>query len=299
MKTIGIIDLGSNSMRISVVCISGNLHNTIFMDRRTVKLSENMNTDMYLKTEAIERTVNALEEYKKVFNEFGVERIVAVATAAVRKAKNGGEFIKYVKERTGINIGIIDGKKEAEYDFFAIKYSMDINDCIIIDIGGGSTEIIGIRSGELENYISVPFASRNITEMYLSPENEQTILNAEKEILKIFKNIDWLENFNGVPIVGLGGCLRAIGRADCTGKGIEYKSGYEMDLTSINAFYENIKKMSLPERIKVFGESKGDIILGGLIPFISLVDIVKPKHMLVSDKGVKDGIIYAILKNMI
>lgn len=299
MKTVGIIDLGSNSVRVSAVRFSDDKsYKIVFADKSTVKLSENMNSDMQLKPEAMERTITTLKEYKKIFDTLDVERIVAVATAAVRKAKNGEEFLEKVKREAEINIEIIDGKKEAEFDFLAVKNSMPLSDCIIMDIGGGSTEIIGMRNGELMNFISVPWASRNITEMYLSPETSERILNAEKEIFDIFERIEWLKCYQNVPIIGLGGCLRAIGKAESNKNEDVFYSGYKVDINSVKALYGEIKNMSVEKRIECIGKSKGDIILGGAMPFMSVIKLIHPECLYVSDKGVRDGIIYAVSNNV-
>ena len=299
MKTVGIIDLGSNSMRASVVCFSEKTYKTIFMDKRTVKLSENMNNDMKLKPEAISRTIDALNEFKSIFQSLNVDSTVAVATAAVRKAMNGKEFLAKVKNETGIAIEIIDGKKEAEFDFLSVKDTVDFEDYIIMDIGGGSTEIIGIRSGKLKDFISLPYASRNITELYLTPENKQNILIAEKKIFDIVNEIDWLKSYKNVPIIGLGGCLRVIGKADASIRKLNFEPGYSVDIKSVMDLYNKTKAMSLHERIKLFGESKGDIILGGAMPFISVVNITNTNNLYISDKGVKDGIVYSVLMDTI
>lgn len=298
MKKVGIIDLGSNSVRISVVSFEAQSYRTVFMDRCTVKLSENMNSDMYLKPDAIERTIKVLSDYKKIFDSMSVEQIYAVTTAAVRKAKNGEGFIATVKEETGIQFEIIDGKKEAEFDYLAVKHSMNLSDCIIMDIGGGSTEIIGIRSGELNDFISIPLASRNITEIYLSPETPQKVTDAEASVFKHFNSIDWLKKYKGVPIVGLGGCLREIGKVDSNKKNKPFKSGYKVDIESVKTLYNEIKKMPIEKRIEVIGESKGDIILGGAMPFMSVLKIIEPSYLCVSDKGVRDGIVYSIIEKI-
>ena len=299
MKTVGIIDLGSNSVRASVVCFSEKSHKTIFMDKRTVKLSENMNNNMKLKPEAMIRTIDALNEFKTIFLTLGATNIIAVATAAVRKAANGKEFLAKVKTETSIDLEIIDGEREAEFDYLAVKNTVDFEDYIIMDIGGGSTEIIGIRSGKLCDFFSIPYASRNITEVYLSPENKQSILNAEKKIFDIVNEIKWLKSYKNVPIIGLGGCLRAIGKADASIHKVEFKTGNIVDIQFIKDLYNKTKEMSINERIELFGESKGDIILGGAIPLISVINILNPSGLYVSDKGVRDGIVYSVLNDSI
>lgn len=297
MSKIGIIDLGSNSVRVNIVLIEKESFKTIFSDRNTVKLSENMNSDMQLKPKAIQRTIDALLEYKNLFDTMGVDKIHAVATAAVRKAKNGNDFLKLAKAKTGISIQVIDGKKEAEYDYLAVKETMNISDCVIMDIGGGSTEIIGVRSGKVQNFISIPLASRNITETFLLEENSQKITDAENFVYKHISSVAWLSDFEKSPIIGLGGCLRALSKVICEKNNIIFKSGCKIDISEINSLYEKLKSMSLKDRITLVGEDRGDIILGGAIPFMTVSKIINPSILYVSDKGVRDGIIYSILES--
>ena len=294
MKTVGIIDSGSNSMRLSVVCFSESAFDIIYQGRMPVKLSENMNSDMLLKDEAAGRTISALKEAKKIFSEFGADYTVAVATAAVRKADNGKEFIEKVKDETGILINVIDGGKEAEYDFLAVKNSLGLSDCLAIDIGGASTELIGICSGELKNYISVPLASRNITEIYLSKESSETVLNAENKIYECFSKIEWLKDYDGLPIVGLGGSLWSINTSGCIRKEADNK----IPLDSAAELYDKVKGMTVKERKRLVGENKGDVILGGLMVFMTVIKIASPSYLFISDKGVKDGIIYEIFEDI-
>ena len=143
-------------------------------------------------------------------------------------------------------------------------------------------------------------ASTDIVNMgYEASEEVQTIVDsAEKKIFDIVNEIDWLKSYKNVPIIGLGGCLRVIGKADASIRKLNFEPGYSVDIKSVMDLYNRIKAMSLHERIKLFGESKGDIILGGAMPFISVVNITNTNNLYISDKGVKDGIVYSVLMDI-
>lgn len=296
MKKVAIIDLGTNSVRVCVCQIENNKHRIVFMDRSSVMLGKDMTEDNILNPDAIKRTIDAICEYKKIFSELGVEYTYAVATAAVRKAKNKEFFLQYFKEKTGITLNIISGEDEAKYDYLAINDTINLSDYLIMDIGGGSSEIIGVKSGELTDFISIPLASRNITEKYLTPENEKNILNAENIVFEEFSKVSWLKNYSNLPIVGIGGCFKAIGKSVSEKSNLEFTPIFKTEYSEISNLYGEVKTLSVEERIKLIGKSKGDIILGGMMPFMSVSKIVSPSKIYFTAKGVTDGIIYELSK---
>lgn len=291
---VAVIDLGSNSVRISIAEVSCDAAKLVYAEKSRVKLSENMNNDMILKEPAKERTVSVLKDYKSMIEKFGCSAVFAVATAAVRKAANGGEFIKKVFDETGIDIKIISGEQEAKYDFYGVKTTLKISDFVIMDIGGGSTEIIGAKGGRLCNFVSIPFGSRSITEQWLKDETEENKKNAEKKVFEEIKKVEWLGEFCGVPVVGLGGCLKAVGKVEAEKCGARLKNNFHVPFESIEKLYSHVKQISVSERVKIkgIGESRGDIILGGLMPFMSVAKIISPHELIVSGGGIRDGILY-------
>ncbi len=298
MKLVAVVDLGSNSVRMSIADISGDGFETIFMKRNVIKLSENMNDDMMLKEPAILRAEKALLEFKQIAESYGCEKIYSVATAAVRKAKNKDMFLNYIEEKTGLCIEVIDGDKEAEYDYFGVLENTDEEDFLIMDIGGGSTEIIGVKNRKLSDYISIPMGSRSITEQYLKGETENKIDNALEIFIQETDKLLWLEKFNNLPIIGLGGCIRAVGKAESFVSGNEFKNGLSINTERVYDLFDKLRLMTVEERCSLegIGEARGDIIIGGLIPFLATARKVCATKLIISDSGIRDGII-SCLKN--
>jgi exopolyphosphatase/guanosine-5'-triphosphate,3'-diphosphate pyrophosphatase len=142
---IAIIDCGTNTFNLLVKDISSNeiTHNS----KISVRLGEGRNEELLLADEAIDRALDALAKHKATALENGVKDIVAVATAAVRTAKNTSVLIEKAATQLGININVIDGDKEAGLIYKGVAEGVQFKDAttLIMDIGGGSTEFILLR----------------------------------------------------------------------------------------------------------------------------------------------------------
>lgn len=289
--TIALIDLGSNSVRIEVVRIENNSYKSLLKLRKTVRLSENMTADMQLKAEPMRRTIEALTEFKQEAERLGAAKIRTVATAAVRKAENRQDFISAVKRDTGIELEILTGDREAYYEFLGVIGSTNIKDCLISDIGGGSCELIYSRSGELHRAISLPIGAVNLSERFFDGGEDTASRSSAKEyVLSQIKNIDWLPECNGLPIVALGGSARILGKAN----GNDNSAVTELSVTRAKELFKLIGEASVEERKNIRGmePDRADIIGGGLLPLECLTEFIQPSSLLISDCSLRDGLIF-------
>ncbi|HOJ43061.1 MAG TPA: hypothetical protein PK800_02975, partial [Syntrophorhabdaceae bacterium] len=153
------IDIGTNTvlMLLASVDDKNTLHE--IMDISTItRLGEGLKDTGYIQGHAMQRTIIALETYLNITKSHGVDKILCVGTSALREAKNSIEFLKKVEKDTGLNIKIISEKEEAYYTYLSVLKDEKIrcDDCIIVDIGGGSTEIIRVSKSEFVDYVSIP-----------------------------------------------------------------------------------------------------------------------------------------------
>ncbi|MGB4439432.1 MAG: exopolyphosphatase, partial [Sedimentibacter sp.] len=295
-ENIAIIDLGSNSVRIIIIKINSNgSYKMIEQLKEMVRLSEGMWKDNFLREEAMERTIIALKKFKNITRAQNVNKIVAVATAAVRNAVNGNEFLERVIEETGFNIEIISGTEEAYLDYLGVINSIAVNDCIIIDTGGGSTELILVKDRKLQNSISIPYGSVNLSEKYFD-EEEISVDNLNKVIdyiKEIYKSLTWLEQETKLTIVGLGGSIRTLAKIHKRKYGLISQPihNYGIDSNDVNDLFEYVINTKKNERKEIPGLNKErtDIIVGGLIPLKILLDYIKPKKIVVSGNGLREG----------
>ncbi len=165
-----VIDLGSNSARMTIWEIEQEVVKPIKRLKEMVRLSEDMGPDRVLQPAAMDRTLKALQGFKTELNKYADIDLKAVATAAVRQAKNQKEFLKRVKNEAGLIINVIPGTREAEYDFLGVINTLPIQNALIMDTGGASTELILVQNRKLQHLVSIPFGSVNLSERFLNPD---------------------------------------------------------------------------------------------------------------------------------
>lgn len=302
MERLAVIDLGSNSIRMSIFEIekSGKFNQTGAY-RNMIKLSEGMSDDMCLKPEAQLRAIKALLEYKHILDTKGITKIRAVATAAVRKARNGVQFVASAKDVAGIDIEVIDGEYEAELDCLAVSKAVGCSNGIICDIGGGSTEFIAIKNGKIQKpAVSVPMGSRSLTEEFFAEgETAEAIDKAKRFVNSRLDEIPWLDGMSNVPIVGIGGTLRAFAKYHMGDTGKDAVNCHNISSDEIDRLFMSIATATPHERQMMagIGKERCDIILGGLIPFMRLKERINSPRLIVADVGVREGILFEFLEN--
>ncbi len=296
MRKIAVVDLGSNSIRMSIFDEQGN---TLFANRQTIRLSEGMTDDMILRAEPQMRAVSALAEYKRIMDNEGIAKYRVVATAAVRKAKNKSEFLNLVESATGIAIDVIDGTQEAALDCLAVSKHLKIEKGIICDIGGGSTELIGISKSDSAPMVSIPYGSRGICELFFKEgETPEAIQNAQDFADKLVLENDWLKDFKVATLVGIGGTLRALAKLDAEDFGQSAIEGYEVSTERLTEIIEKIEKADFEERKQMAGiGERADIIMGGLVLAGAVLNAVNPQRIAVADVGVREGVFWNIIEN--
>ncbi len=296
---LAIIDLGSNSVRMIIMKIFDNgSYKMIDQAKEMVRLSEGMSEDGMLQPVAVERTVEALKLFRKLIEYYGVPRTIAVATAGVRNAANGQEFVRKVADETGFEFDVIPGEMEAYYDYLGVINTIDVDNCVIIDIGGGSTEIIRVEKRRLRNSVSIPFGAVNMTEKFMGKgETEHDKLEKlEKMIRDKLRGLGWLDDAAGLPVVGLGGSVRTVAKINKRAKGyfIEGLHNYIMEPAEVQEVYRKVTEAKISERKEMPGlqKDRADIISGGLVPLKVLMEYIDSKMLVVSGNGLREGVFF-------
>lgn len=307
MKNLAVIDLGSNSVRMTISRISDDgTYETVAQEKEYVRLSENMGVEKILQPEAIERTIGALKNFKTIYSKLDHLNIVAVATAAVRQATNQKQFLKRVKNDIGINLNVISGTREAYYDYVGVSETLPATNAVIIDTGGASAEIVLVQNGKVSNLISIPIGSVTLSSKFdLADDIAATeVFKAMIFVNKIFQSVWWLRNGLNLPIIGLGGSNRTLAKINRRFNNLLDTNdihGYQLRDDAINETFERIIGMNLDERKKAPGINKerADIIVGGLIPVILLMNYLDSDRIMFSTSGLREGILFERLHDII
>ena len=294
---VAIIDLGSNSIRMNVIDICDS--NAVVLEniRRIVRLSEGMGDEKLIRQNAVDRTLAVLKDFKKIIDDMAVDEVRAIATAALRSAKNSELFTVPASE-IGIEFEIISGEREAYYDYMGVVNTLPVSDCMIVDIGGASTELIYVKDGKNTDMVSIPMAAVNITEKYFSGTvaDDKELDFAVEQFADRLREVDWLKNVSYVNIVGIGGTIRALAKMQNIAD--EEVHGFTMskELT-FNKIYELVK-MPIEVRASIDGIGKGraDIILGGVVPLLAIMDYINSPKLISCVSSLREGVMYDILK---
>lgn len=294
---VAIIDLGSNSIRMNVIDICDS--NAVVLEniRRIVRLSEGMGEEKLIRRNAVDRTLAVLKDFKKIIDDMAVDEVRAIATAALRSAKNSELFTVPASE-IGIEFEIISGEREAYYDYMGVVNTLPVSDCMIVDIGGASTELIYVKDGKNTEMVSIPMAAVNITEKYFSGTvaDDKELDFAVEQFADRLREVDWLKNVSDVNIVGIGGTIRALAKMQNIAD--EEVHGFTMskELT-FDKIYELVK-MPIEARASVdgIGNGRADIILGGVVPLLAIMDYINSPKLISCVSSLREGVMYDILK---
>lgn len=299
-QKLAIIDLGSNSVRMNIMGINARGGYAVYdQAKEMVRLSEGLSSDGLLKDEPVDRTLKALEYFSNLIEVYGVTEVHALSTAAVRQAKNQSDFVEKVYQQTGLKLRILSGEEEAYYDYLGVINAIALNDAIIVDIGGGSTEIILVRNRRLVNAISIPFGSVILTERFFKGEKtkKKDIQACEAFLLKLLKDISWLKKGKNIPIIGLGGVIRTIGKVD---RNMNRYSGelmhnYQLTDEELKNVFDLIHTCDVKDIDKIEGISKrrADIMTMGIMPIKVLQKLLQSPSLVISSNGLREGYFFA------
>lgn len=273
------IDIGSNSIKLAVVdAAASDSFAVIAREKDFVRLGHETLRKEHLDPPAIERAAESIKRFRSIAEARGAERIIAIATASVREARNSAEFIKEIEERTGVRVEILSGIEEARLIGLAAAQGCTPRGMtsVNLDIGGGSTEISVIRDGATRSLFSVKLGAVACTERFFSsdPPKSKELSSLRAEIRGAFERpVRELRHARWQQATGTSGTILAIGsilRLQAVNDGGEEEQGAQpaetaVALNSLARLNVRLASMSVAERRNVQGisEQRAEIIVAG------------------------------------
>lgn len=299
---LAIVDLGSNSTRMVVEELQANGEYRELKRRKIdTRLAEGMQENAgALTKEAMNRVLDALREFQEVYQQYPDVQVRGIATAAVREATNQAEFLDFVKSAIGLDIQVLSGDKEAYYDYLGVTTSLpEIHNAWLLDTGGASVELVEIIDQNDAHSTSLPFGAVNLSERF-NLDQEVTDLSAVElamqSVQRQYFELGWLTNEVNRPVVLLGGANRVLARMDRQRKGLPNTSdfhGYRMQASDIVEIFKEMVLMPRSERQVLLNKdaNRADIMLGGLVPLVVLLNQTNATEVLFSSSGVREGLL--------
>lgn len=299
MHRCGIIDLGSNTIRLVVYEVKKSPgerltkkdFSTLISTKKTVGLS-NYVIDGQLSDAGIERAAEVLSDMIGRAKVVNCDSVSIFATAVLRNCNNSKAAVKAIEKRIGCRIDMISGEKEARLDFVGASCDRKISSGTLIDIGGGSTELVQIAGGKAGNVESISMGSVSTYASFVrhvlpTPAEIDAIAKALSERLDRLNNA---KSYRCSTLYGVGGSIRALGKLDALLLGQEKKSR-ELDRGDIARLTEALRGTSsdfthaltkaAPDRIHTIG--------CGLVILSTVMDTLGAKRIEICKYGVREG----------
>lgn len=216
MKSIekcAIIDIGSNTIRMNIYEVDDGAINKLLSKKKMLGMSNYVEDDK-LTDKGIKKCIKVLADYKDTLEKMHIEEIYPFGTAGIRNIKNSDEVIQRIADSTSIKIDLISGESEADCVYRGVSSIYDATNCGIVDIGGGSTEIIIVEDGNVKNEISMPIGSLNLHHSYINttifPQKDE-VKEIKRHIRSVINDYKIFKLPKGMKFYGVGGSIRAAG----------------------------------------------------------------------------------------
>jgi len=296
------IDLGSNTIRaIEIECIT---LKKVSEYEKIVKTADKLHKTGYISDEAVERILKAIDEMRGKLNlESGV---IAVTTEAIRRAENGQDVIDFIKQVTGIEFQIIDGKKEAYYTLLAVvnrlkKLNFKAKSFILVDIGGGSTELIFFNDNSV-SVKSFPIGIVTTAQKYRTKENIIANLPLEMDEMKVFIDDYYKVAEKPDMFVSTAGTPTTVAAMKL---GMNYKTynaervnGVYLQKEDLEEQMKHLLSLDKKSRQELVGVGREDLIVAGILIFEHLYDLLGFDRACVVDDGLREGVAIAKCKEI-
>ncbi len=284
-----VIDIGSNSMRMAVFHKTSRFAFHIVHEvKSSVRLAEHAyKNGGYLQHDAMERASSAIEEFLLVASSFKVRKILCVATSALRDAPNKSDFIQRIQREHSLSIKVIDGDKEAYLGGIACANLLPKMDAIGVDVGGGSSEFVLLSGGNILQTISLNIGTVRLKELFMDNNDVQGAVNYIDEALKS------LPFEVTQTLIGIGGTFRALSHGIMKKEAYPLRKlhGFTTSDTTFKSFCDSILDAT-PKKLKSLNikSDRFDTIKSGTLIFLRILNHLKPKTLVCSGAGVREGV---------
>ena len=299
------IDLGTNTVRLLVAEVTGpGRFNTGAAEQRVTRLGEGMSASGRLGDIPAARTTAAVAEYAAHARRAGAERVAIGATSAVRDAANGREFAAALERATGETVTIISGEREAALTLAGVLGGVgDVaGDTVIFDIGGGSTEYIRARDGRAAAAVSLRLGVVPLTERHPFPDPvEPARFRALHDEVAARLAAELPEAIRRAPIarlVGSAGTATTLAALDLglTTYDPERVQGHTLTRAAIETQFRRLAALSVTERaaLPCVEAGRADLMMPGSAIVLATLDLLRVDRMVVSDWGLREGILISL-----
>jgi len=293
-----VIDLGTNTFRLLIAEVDESGIRQVYSENQIARLGEGFSEKKWFRPVAMERAIRILDSFKKTLARHPIQHLSVVGTSAFREAENRASFLLSIKEKVGFRVEVISGEAEAHYTFLGANLILrnQTGAMMLVDIGGGSTELIMTDGATPRRIISMPLGVVALTERHLQGNitTREACSALQQEIQKTI--LTYLTKFpQNARFAGTAGTFTTLAAIDqkMTHYNLNTINGYILSKVAIEAIFTRLLPLSRQERWQIPGLEKGreDLIISGIIIILTLMGLCHFDSVTVSDYGLREGVL--------
>lgn len=299
---IAAVDIGTNSIHMVIArAVRHTEFAVLDREREVVQVGRGSFQTGRLRRDAIRRTAEALRRFVQLARRHQVDRILCTATAAVREARNGGEFLKAAREASGIGPRVIPAAEEGRLIYFAVKAALRLDEkpSLIVDIGGGSVQLVAADRERLHRVVSLPLGALRLTETMVEhdPPTEREIERLRRVIRRrVRAGLREFGSRDFARLYGSSGAIHALAHVaswDERGEGVRQINGHVLSAESLAHQTDRLLRMteSQRERLPGIDAQRAEIIVPGALVLDEVLRSTGATGITLSDYGVREGLV--------
>ncbi len=307
MKRLAVIDIGTNSIHMVLAEIGkGFSYKIVDRIKEMARLGDGTFTSHRLSQEAMDRGLTVLKRFSMLANNKGFDPILPIATSAVREAKNGGDFLKLVRKELGLRVRVITGEEEARLIYLGVRNSMDLSQfpAMIVDIGGGSVELMACTQKRLQFVRSLKLGAIRLKDQFLKsdPPDKKMVQRVERLVKQTLKkSLSKKRDTHFQQLVatsGMAGNLTEIIYLARTGRPLSQIDMATIELDEVKEVEGLLKTKDSQARLKIPGldPRRVDTLYPGVLMLRLLMEHLGVKQVRLSDKAIREGVIYDFIQ---
>jgi exopolyphosphatase/guanosine-5'-triphosphate,3'-diphosphate pyrophosphatase len=299
---IATIDIGTNSIHMVIAdTIAPGAFEVVDREREVVQVGRGSFHTGRLRRDAIVRSVDALTRFVQLARRLRSDRILCAATAAVREASNGGTFVDEARARAGISPRVIPADEEGRLIYLAVKAALQLasKPALIVDIGGGSMQLVVGDSEHLRLAASAPLGALRLAELFLDsdPASRGDLSRLRRHIRReAAPAMERVGRLKPRRVYGSSGSIHALAHLDhwqTHGTEVPQINGYRLKREALRRLTRRLSRMSLAEREQLPGLDlrRAEIIVPGALALLHVLEAVDADDITISDYGVREGLV--------
>ena len=292
---IAVVDIGSNSVRLVVYEGLTRSPTALFNEKALCGLGREVQTTKLLAADAVIHALATLKRYRALCQTMGVKKTLAVATAACRDAKNGPAFIRLAERTLHTDIDVLSGSREAELTALGVISGVHRADGVVGDLGGGSLELVDVRGTRARQGLTRPLGG-----LALADISAKSLKKAEKFVKKTLSGLPVLKGCEDRSFYAVGGTWRSLARLHMwqTGYPLHVMHGYAIPADDALEFAKLVHRVDVDtlSNIEVVANARRPLLPYAALVLEYILRVGKPKQVVFSATGVREGLLYSLLK---